>query len=178
VAELAALGRFKSGTTRFNDIRGTFAVANQKVQTDDLIFLSDDFQIDGRGEVGFDGNLNFRLSVFVLPSMSRKISSRLGENSKLGPIPVLIAGPIASPSVKPDPMLMQTFLESLIREQFSKITSRFFPSAPQESNPSSLKGTVQSEKGAKGQPQSLEETLLESGLGLLDQFLSKKNSSS
>ena len=178
VAELAALGRFKSGTTRFNDIRGTFAVANQKVQTDDLIFLSDDFQIDGRGEVGFDGNLNFRLSVFVLPSMSRKISSRLGENSKLGPIPVLIAGPIASPSVKPDPMLMQTFLESLIREQFSKITSRFFPSAPQESNPSSLKGTVQSEKGAKGQPQSLEQALLESGLGLLDQFLSKKNSSS
>jgi hypothetical protein len=177
VAELTALGGFKSGTTRFNDVRGTFTVLNQKVQTNDLFLMSDDFQIDGKGEAGFDGNLNFRLSVYLLPGIGRKIVSQMGENSKLGPIPVLISGPIASPSVKADPMLIQTFLESLIQQQFSKITERFFPTQQQSELPPA-EDTVQSGKETKGQPQNLEEALVESGLGLLDQFLSKKNHSS
>ncbi|MBI3999969.1 MAG: DUF748 domain-containing protein, partial [Candidatus Omnitrophica bacterium] len=69
IAELASLGSFKTGVTRFNDIRGDFQVENKKLQTENLLLVSNDFQVEAAGGVGFGGDLNFRLSVYLAPSL-------------------------------------------------------------------------------------------------------------
>ncbi|MBI4395140.1 MAG: DUF748 domain-containing protein [Candidatus Omnitrophica bacterium] len=169
VAELAPLAGFKSGTTRFNDIRGDIQVGNKKIETENLILLSDDFQIEGAGEVSFEGNLNFRLSIFLAPQLSKRIVPGLGENMRLGPIPVLITGSLTQPSLRKDPMLIGVFLESLVRQQFSKIASRFIPTPR----------TTSQEPGAtQNQSQSTQQALINSGFSLLESFLSQKKSSS
>ncbi len=178
IAELAPLGSFKSGVTRFNDIRGDFEVENKKIQTENLFLVSDDFQIEAVGDVSFEGNLNFRLAVYLAPALSQKISPRLGENSRLGPIPILVVGPITQPSIRKDPMLIQTFLEQLVQEQFSKITSRFIPRKPNEAPLSATREGQTSGRGKAGQSSSMEQTLLESGFNLLERFLSEKKSAS
>ncbi|MBI4368168.1 MAG: DUF748 domain-containing protein [Candidatus Omnitrophica bacterium] len=182
IAQLAPLGRFKSGTTRFNDVRGDFQVGDRKIGTQNTLLVSDDFQVEGAGDLGFDGNLNLRLSVYLAPSLSQKISSHLGENMRLGPIPILIVGPIASPSIRKDPMLIQTFLESLVQQQFSKISAKLMPSGRRENSQMPTAEEQVSDR-AKTQTEtskakSLEQSLVESGFGLLDQFLSKNKSAS
>ncbi len=171
IAELAALGNFQSGVTRFSDIRGDFQVENKKVKTENTVLISDDFQIDTAGDVAFDGNLNMRLSVYLAPAISQKISSHIGDNTRLGPIPILVVGTISQPSIRKDPMLIGTFLESLIQQQFSKITSWYTPS---KRTPPFTLPTQENQKLNPNQPANLQQALLDSGFSTLENFLSKK----
>lgn len=161
IGGLSKLEPFQSGTTRFHDVRGELSVKNQKVKTDQLLIVSDDFQVEGAGDLGFDGSLNYRLSVYLMPSLSHKISSELDENERLGPIPLLVMGSIENPSVRPDPMLIETFVSSLAREQLSKITSRIPGPLDKTSEPKPAETT--------------RDELMKSGFQVLEQFLSSKN---
>lgn len=181
IAELASLKSFESGVTRFSDVRGNFGVGNRKVTTENLFLVSEDFEIQGAGDLNFDGNLNFRLSVFLSPALSQRIAPGIGENMRLGPIPILIAGPISKPAIRKDPMLIGTFAQQLLQQQFSKIASRFTPAPPQDAQPSTqgeqqTAGTPDGEKPDR--PQSMEQALMDSGFSLLESFLSQKKTSS
>jgi len=77
IAELSVLETFKSGVTRFTDMGGDFHLEEGKVTTENLVLVSDDFQIEGKGDVDWSGNLNFRLSVYLDPGLSRQISPKL-----------------------------------------------------------------------------------------------------
>jgi len=176
IAELAVLGRFQSGVTRFTDIRGDFQVENKKIKTENTILISDDFQIETAGDVDFDGNLNLRLSVYLMPTISQKVSSHVGENARLGPIPILVVGPIWQPSIRKDPMLISTFLESLVQQQFSKITSRFVPLNHTQTPPTLP--TKADQKPNPNQPANFQQALVDSGFNLLENFLSKKKTPS
>ncbi|GEM_PF-7050361 len=187
IAQLTTLNSFKSGATRFDDIRGDFEIANRKLTTKNTMLVSDDFQIEGQGDMSFEGILNFRLSVYLSPALSQRISPRLGENSRLGPIPVLIVGPVAKPEVHQDPLLITSFLQNLVQEQFSRITSRFNPnrSEPQHQTDAAQSGQANQEQNplSQNQPKSqeskkLDEQLVQSGFNLLESFLSQKKSSS
>jgi len=172
ITELATLGNFQSGATRFSDIRGDFQVENKKAKTENTVLVSDDFQIDTIGDVGFDGSLNLRLSAYLSPAISQKISSHVGENTRLGPIPILVVGTISQPSIRKDPMLIGTFLESLVQQQFSKITSRYVPS---KSVPPPTFPTQENQKLNPNQPAAdLQQALVDSSFKLLENFLSKK----
>lgn len=166
IAELALLGRQKSGSTRFHDIRGTFEIAQKKVGTEDLFLVSDDFQIEAAGDTDFSGNLNYRLSIYLLPSLARRIASQMEDNERLGPIPLLLVGTITRPSIQKDPVLIQTFLDYFVRNQFSKIASRLMPkkNQPTESD------FVSASAGQK--PTDMKQALVESGFNLLEQLLS------
>ena len=179
IAELALLGRFKYGAMRFNDVRADFQVEDKKVGTENLLLISDDFQIEAAGDLNFESNLNFRLSVYLTPMMSQRVSSRIGEDARLGPIPLLVVGPITEPSIRQDPLLINTFLGYLAQSQFSKITSRFAPSRYAKMLEPPERGTAASSlsKNDKGEPQSMEQLLFESGFNLLEEFLSEKKTS-
>ena len=144
--------------------------------------MSNDFQIEAAGGVGFGGDLNFRLSVYLAPSLGQKVSPQLGENMQLGPIPILITGSITQPSIRKDPMLIGAFLESLMQQQFSKIASRFIPTSsrpvPEELANHENQAGEETVGSKTGQPQTTEQALLESGFNLLEGFLSKKKTSS
>ena len=176
IAELAPLGSFQSGKTRFSDIRGDFEVEEQKVKTQNLLLVSDDFQVEAAGDVGFDGALNFKLSIYLAPALGQSINSNLPQNTRLGPIPVLLVGSVTNPSIRQDPMLIQTFLQSLMREQFSKITSRWFAPANTNATPGTKNQTSQGSKTS--QSANLQQALTDSGFNLLEQFLSQKKASS
>ncbi|MBI1977597.1 MAG: hypothetical protein HYS55_02480 [Candidatus Omnitrophica bacterium] len=180
IAELASLKSFESGVTRFSDVRGDFGVGNRKVTTENLFLVSEDFEIQAAGDLNFDGNLNFRLSVFLSPPLSQRIAPGLGENMRLGPIPILIVGPITKPAVRKDPMLIGTFAQQLLQQQFSKIASRFVPTPPQNEKPSSQEQheTTSTEGGKPKRPQSMEQALVDSGFSLLENFFSQKKTSS
>lgn len=164
VAELAKLNQYQSGTTKFHDLRGKFSVGNKKIETKDLFLVSDDFQVEIPGEIDFNGNLNFRLSIFLMPQLARKFSSEIKDNERLGPIPLLLVGTVQNPSIKKDAVLLQTFLDYFIRAQFSKIASRPSPvnSAPVD----------QGKKAAEEPTKDMKQALVESGFNLLEQFLS------
>ncbi len=171
IAGLAKLGSFQSGAARFHDVRGEWSVKNQKLQTDELMLISDDFQIEGAGDLGFDGSLNYRLSVYLMPSLARKIIPRFDEEARLGPIPLLIVGNVERPSVRPDPMLIETFAGNLIRQQFSKISSRVLSPLDKGWAPSS-KEEADSEAG--GEELNTRDQLMQSGFKMLEHFLSSK----
>ncbi len=175
IAQLTPLDSLKSGVTRFDDIRADYDILNQKITTQNAMLVSEDFQIEGQGDVTFGGILNFRLSVYLSPALSQRISPRLGENARLGPIPILIVGPVSQPQVRQDPLLITSFLQSLVQEQFAKITSGFLPKNRQ--------GPVFAQSLSQNQPksqesQSMDEQLIQSGFGLLEHFLSQKKSNS
>lgn len=183
IAELAILGTFKSGTTRFNDVGGDLVLESRQVETKNLVLLSDDFQVEGGGDIDLEGNLNYRLSVYLSPTLSRRIAPKIGENMRLGPIPILVVGTIENPSVRTDPMLIQTFLQNLVQGQFVSITSKFLPSfrsklpiLPQQLwRATDQTGTDEAAQAPTRSP-DLKQALIDSGFSLLEQFLSKERS--
>ncbi|OGX06511.1 MAG: hypothetical protein A3G87_05835 [Omnitrophica bacterium RIFCSPLOWO2_12_FULL_50_11] len=184
IAELAAVGTFKSGTTRFNDIGGDLNLEAKRAETENLVLLSDDFHVEGGGDIDLNGNLNYRLSVYLSPALSRRISSKVSEHTRLGPIPILVVGTIEEPSVRTDPMLIQTFLQNLLQERFLSITSKFIPSfrrdLPILAPPRGDQKQEGSPEGSKAPSPSsdLKQALITSGFNLLEQFLSKEKSTS
>lgn len=173
IVQFAPLKSFQTGTTRFNDIRGDFQVANEKVQTENLTLVSDDFQIEGAGDVGFKGNLNFRLGIFLAPELSRRIIPQLDENMRLGPIPVLVTGTVQQPVFRKDPMLIGAFLESLVQQRISKIASRLIAPRLASAEDEQLAADKKT-----GQSQNIQQALVDSGFSLLEDFLSQKKPSS
>lgn len=166
IAQLAPLESVKSGATRFDDVRGDFDILNQKITTQNMMLVSEDFQIEAQGDMSFAGILNFRLSVYLSPALSQRITPGLGENARLGPIPILIVGPVSQPQVRQDPLLITSFVQSLVQGQFSKITSGFL-----------LKNKPRTDPPQSEESQSLDEQLVQSGFGLLESFLKKKSES-
>ncbi len=182
IAQLAPLESVKSGVTRFDDIRGDFEIHDQKVTTQNMMLISEDFQTEAQGDVGFNGMLNFRLSVYLSPALSQRISPRIGENARLGPIPVLIVGPVSQPQIRQDPMLITSFLQSLVQEQFSNITSQFLPKS-KSNNPAPDQAAQTDPSLAQSQPkssqsQNMDDQLVQSGFDLLEHFLAQKKSDS
>lgn len=174
ITGLGKLGPFQSGATRFHDVRGQWSVKNKKLQTDELVLISDDFQIEGAGDLGFDGSLNYRLSAYLMPSLARKIIPRFEEEARLGPIPLLVVGNIGHPSVRPDPMLIETFMGNLVRQQFSKISSRVLSPLDKDwLGPSKKKA----EPAAIGEELNTRDQLMQSGFKMLEHFLTSKEES-
>ncbi len=170
IAQLALLGKYQSGSTKFNDMRGSFTVGEKKVQTKDLFFVSEDFQIDAAGDVGFDGKLNYRLAVYLMPNLAQTVSSGTGATDRLGPIPILLVGTIDKPVIQRDPVLLQTFLDQLVQKQFSKIISKI--SSPKSAGETASDTKETSTTGDK----DFKKALVDSGFAFLEQFLTEKKS--
>ncbi len=121
IAEFEPLKQAASGKSTFDDIRGHFRLENGKFLTEDLVFLSPDFSVDGKGELSLEGKLNFRLDLYLARDQAAKV---IGQNSKVmsrgegewfGPVPLLVTGTLAHPEIKADPQLTVKLLNKVQR---------------------------------------------------------------
>ena len=172
IAQFAGLGNYVSGTTRFNDVNGKFQIANGKIGTDHVLMVSNDFNIDASGDIGLDGNLNFRLDTVLSNELSRKIDSKLGPEDRLGPIPLLLTGKIESPTLRPDPSLVKDFIGSLLSNKFGDVIAGkgWLKSFSQkQSNALPVSDAATSQESNRPQDQ-----LAQTGLTLLESLFQKK----
>lgn len=133
IAELAGIGQYISGTTPFDDVHSAFTLKDGRVKTENLALISRDLSVHAHGDASLDGILNYRLDVYLSPDLTEKIltpmlgkSEAVGEK-QFGPIPLLLAGPIANPELRPDPALIAQLLEQLLKRKFQKILRNFAP---------------------------------------------------
>lgn len=130
ISDFSAIRNFVSGSTRFDDFRAPFKLQDEKIQVDNLRLLSRDFSLEGAGSADFSGFLNYRLDVYlkapVAGSILTGLSSSEDDRSKeIGPIPLLLAGPMAQPEVKPEPAMLAKFQEDMARRKTQKVLRNF-----------------------------------------------------
>ncbi len=133
IAQFAGVDQFISGTTPFDDVHSTFVLKKGRISTENLALVSRDISVHANGDTSLEGVLNYRLDVFLSSLLTDKIltpilgkSAAEGEK-RFGPIPLLLAGPIAKPEVRPDPALIAQLLEQLLKRKFQKILRNFAP---------------------------------------------------
>ncbi|NJD62297.1 MAG: AsmA family protein [Deltaproteobacteria bacterium] len=96
----------KVGETTFSDLSADFRIAGGKIRTDALRIRSDKADLDGKAALGFDRTLDFRGKVVLSKELSAKAGGAAGrfleDPSGRVEIPLLMTGPVTSPSVAID----------------------------------------------------------------------------
>lgn len=133
VEEFASLKDYASGKTVFDDLRGDFVIVDGKILTDPLVIIARDFRGEASGESFFDAVVNYRLDLYLSPFLTEKVLSAVlkrpgnpGEK-QMGPIPVLISGPLSDPEIKPDYLKLPELLDQLESQHTQKILRTFLP---------------------------------------------------
>lgn len=109
IPDFTVLKTAASGQTLFEDIRGHFHLEEGRFVSEDLVFLSPDFSIDAKGELAHDGQLNFRLELYLSQDQARKVlgesSGQMGlsEGEWFGPVPLIMTGTLAKPEIQAAP---------------------------------------------------------------------------
>ena len=122
IPELAALKQGASGKSVFDDARGHFQLKNGKFTTEDLVLLSPDFSIDAKGERSLDGQLNFRLDLYLSRVQAAKAGGQTADTVNhsdgewFGPVPLLLTGTLAKPEIKADPQFTGKRLKKARRD--------------------------------------------------------------
>lgn len=121
IERFSDLGKIRSSLKDFDSMNFAWKISEGKVTTDNLLVKSKDYVVDGEGTLGFDGLANFRTEVFLsseiagklLPNMTSFIKK--SPQAHLGPIPMLLSGPLLKPEVKPDPGQAEEFSEKVLK---------------------------------------------------------------
>jgi AsmA protein len=96
----------KVGETSFSDLSANFRVEGGKIRTDALRIRSDKVDLDGKAAVGFDRSLDFRGKVVLSRELSARARGMTGQfledASGRVEVPLLMTGPVTSPSVRID----------------------------------------------------------------------------
>ncbi len=133
IPELKLLNPHVSGTTPFDDVHSELSLKNKKISMKKLALISPKLTVEGGGEMGLEGVLNYRLNVFLSTTLSREVLEPLFgqgisvEGKQLGPIALLLSGRLEKPEVQPDPELLPQFVEQLSRKKPQKALTNFLP---------------------------------------------------
>jgi hypothetical protein len=109
LAPFAALVDKVQSLDSFEMLDFSWNLANGQVSTKDFLIKGPDHIVDGEGTIDFDGLVNFRWDVFLPTALAAEIFPEMASvfrnksKAHFGPVPVLVAGPIATPELKPDP---------------------------------------------------------------------------
>lgn len=120
-------------TTPFDDLRANFQAAEGKIVTQDLKFLSRDIKANAEGEMDLKGNLNFRMDAYLTWEAAKDLLSSLIPDSavdpdeSLGPVPLLLSGPMQSPELKTDPARLPALTDNLAKQKVQKVLRNFLP---------------------------------------------------
>lgn len=111
INELKDLSKYKKNYTEFDDIRGSFTTAQGKFLSDDMILVSPDFVIEGKGELTTQGFFNMRFETYLSDRHTEEIIGtslneiRLREGLQFGPLTVVFTGTLQKPDMQVDPVL-------------------------------------------------------------------------
>lgn len=106
----------------YEQVDFNWQLAQGKVVTEDFLIKGATHVVDGNGTVGFDGLVNMRWDVFLSTALAAKIFPEMSSQfldkpqAHLGPIPMLVTGPLTAPELKPDPGPFEEISQA-IREQ-------------------------------------------------------------
>jgi uncharacterized protein involved in outer membrane biogenesis len=96
----------KVGETSFSELSANFRVEGGKIRTDSLRIRSDKVDLDGKAVLGFDRSLDFRGKVVLSRELSARARGMTGQfledASGRVEVPLLLTGPVTSPSVRID----------------------------------------------------------------------------
>ncbi len=115
----AYLSLVRGDRTSFNLIEGAFTLRNGRVRSDDLLLISDEYSIVGRGWASLDGGVDLRATLILSPAFSRDLSGRyrnvryLFDSDGIS-LPFRLAGNIPDVSFKPD-------VEQLTRYMYDRL---------------------------------------------------------
>lgn len=97
------------GATRFERLSATVRIAEERVASDDLTLIADDFTVDARGSLRFDGALTgrglFRGAAPLVDDLSRGIpvlGSLMASTTGLVTVPFSVSGTVEDPRLDPD----------------------------------------------------------------------------
>lgn len=128
----SALLKSAPQTTPFDDLRANFQAAEGKIITQDLKLLSRDVKANAEGEMDLKGNLNFRMDAYLNWEAAKDIlapliSDSMDPEESLGPVPLLLSGPMQSPELKTDPARLPALTDNLAKQKVQKVLRNFLP---------------------------------------------------
>lgn len=132
-AEFSSLTPHATGATRFDDLRSSFVLKEERVATEKVTLMSRDLTVEAAGDMSLGGTLNFRLDTYLSNFLTQAILKEIwgkpegDENAQLGPISFLLAGPLANPELRPDATLLPQLVDSLFKKKTQKILRNFPP---------------------------------------------------
>lgn len=115
-----------SGSTPFHDLTLNWTYGRGKFETKNGLIHTNDFWVEGEGNLALDRTLNARLSLYLSDSETRKFLKSWGptvmsDGKLLGPLPLLLVGSLSQPEVRTDETLLGPFLEAVGSRRFRKI---------------------------------------------------------
>ncbi len=127
------VGLLANKKTDFKDWRSKFRIADRKISFNEMTLYSQDLSIDGSGETGFDGLLNFRLNTYLSTALTTHfLTPILGgtedfQGKQFGPLPLLLSGPSTQPKIQGDSRQLDHLKEDLFRKRTQQILRNFVP---------------------------------------------------
>jgi uncharacterized protein involved in outer membrane biogenesis len=101
-------GKRAEEPTRLERLEASFALRDGRAFTEDLVFVTSDYRMEGKGSVGLDGSLDLTTRVSLTARGSYKIYAlalaplRKGGSDSLPAVPVSVSGTLAGPRIVPD----------------------------------------------------------------------------
>ena len=122
-----------------SQLTGTLAIGDERIATQDLRLESPDFELKGKGTVGFRGKLDFAADLLVSEALSSRVKGSAARYAKEGNrivMPMRVGGDLRKPSVSVDAAALAKRaagvaageagkkLEDKLREELSKFLRR------------------------------------------------------
>lgn len=132
IPEFSALGAFAGGTTLFDDVHSEWELKNGKINTPKLLVISKDVLVQAGGEIALNGLLNYRMDTYLSSMLANQflpdpLKEPADSRERFGPVPLLLAGYLDKPELKPDPALMPQLLAQILKNKPQKIFRDFLP---------------------------------------------------
>gem|GEM_PF-2221768 len=120
-----------SQTTPFHDLKAEWKYRDGRFETEDILIHTPDYWIEGKGNLTLEGMLNSRFDVYLSEGLTQKLldswkADEMASNRLLGPIPMLVVGPLKKPELKIDDRSFERFLESLRARRFRRLLRQPF----------------------------------------------------
>ena len=115
----------------FSDLKANWKFKEGKFDTGDLILNTEDYWIEGRGNLSVKGVLNSRLEVYLSKYLTEQAlkswqATEEAEGRKLGPIPLLLVGNVTRPEPRIDGQRAESFLEAVRARKFRRVLRKPF----------------------------------------------------
>lgn len=121
-----SLSSFQSDFLSFHDLKTQWDYKLEKFTADNLLIHSEDFWIEGKGNLSLEGILNSRLEVYLSSFLTEKLfqtwnASETTEGKKLGPLEYLAVGKLTKPELQMDDRSTAPLFEAIRSRRFRKL---------------------------------------------------------
>jgi hypothetical protein len=119
----ADLGEKVQDLGAFEQLDFSWNLNGGKISTGDFLIKNPDHIVDGEGTIDLDGLVNFRWDVFLPTSLAAEIFPGMASTflnkpkAHLGPVPMLVSGPISAPDLRPDPDRVSELLRKISQKK-------------------------------------------------------------